>query len=279
MNYRHAYHAGSFADVFKHALLTLLLAQLKRKDKPFCMIDTHAGIGWYDLHGEEARKTGEADGGIRAVIARPDWPDALLPYRQAVRAANLGPVGVRRYPGSPALALALMRPRDRLIAVELHRDDFGTLKGALGADPRVALHCRDGYEAVRGLLPPPIRRGLVLIDPPFERADEAVRAARAVAEAATRWPTGQIALWYPIKAIGARRRLVGELQSLGVREGLVVELEVLPPRDDNRLTGTGMLLIRPPYGLADAAGPALGWLRHALDRGGAGARLLPLDAA
>lgn len=279
MNYRHAYHAGNFADVFKHAVLTLLLQRLKHKDKPFCVLDTHAGIGWYDLDGEAARKTGEADGGIRAVLTRPDWPDALLPYREAILAANPASGPARHYPGSPALALTLMRPQDRLIAVDLHADEHRQLRHALARDPRVAVHRRDGYEAVRGLLPPAIRRGLVLIDPPFERSDEIERAAAAVAAAASRWPTGQIALWYPIKAIGARRRLVGEVQSHGIRDGLVLELEVLPSGGDNRLTGTGMLLVRPPFGFADTVRPALTWLGTALGQGGTGPRVLPLQAA
>ena len=163
MNYRHAFHAGNFADVVKHALLLDLLRAMQRKDKPFLVLDTHAGIGRYDLSAGPAEKTGEWRDGIAKILAA--RPEALADYLALVEQLGL-------YPGSPALAAALLRPGDRLIACELHPEDAATLKQNFRGSPGVAVHERDGYEALRAFLPPPERRGLVLIDPPFERPDE-----------------------------------------------------------------------------------------------------------
>lgn len=277
MNYRHIYHAGNFADVFKHAVLSMLVERFKRKDKAFCVLDTHAGIGWYNLDSVEAAKTAEADRGIRSVVERGDWPPALWAYKEIIDRGRASDGYLQHYPGSPALILALMRSQDRLVAVERHSADHATLRRIVGGDPRAAVHLRDGYEAVRGLLPPTIRRGLVLIDPPYERTDEDAAAARAVVEAATRWPTGQVALWYPIKAVGLRHRLVGELRANGLDNGLVVELEVSSPRYDNRLVGSGMLVVRPPFGFADDVAAVLQWLLVALGEGAGRHTVMPIS--
>jgi len=246
MNYRHAFHAGNFAEVFKHAALVALLRHLLGKPKPFLVLDTHAGAGWYDLAGEEAAKTGEWEAGIGRVIGA--GAPGLQPYLDLVRAAN--PDGLRRYPGSPAIVAALLREGDRLVACELRPDDAALLRRAFAADRRVAVHHRDGYEALKAFLPPPERRGLVFIDPPFEDRQEFERLAKALQAAWRRWPTGIFAAWYPVKD---RRGpdLLGE--TFGAPDGppaLAAEL-FRRPLDGANLAGTGLLVLNPPFRFAE----------------------------
>ncbi|HSK39420.1 MAG TPA: 23S rRNA (adenine(2030)-N(6))-methyltransferase RlmJ, partial [Arenibaculum sp.] len=189
MNYRHVFHAGNFADVMKHAVVAMLVEQLKAKPAPFCVLDTHAGTGRYDLAGESALRTNEAAGGIgRIMAARGHLPDGLGPYLDAVDAMN--PVGpLRWYPGSPRIVRALMRPDDRLVLAELHPEDAAALKREFAGDRQVAVHHMDGWLALRAHLPPRERRGLVLVDPPFEAADEFAQLVAGLALAQRRWPT------------------------------------------------------------------------------------------
>ena len=202
MNYRHIYHAGNFADVVKHAVLALVIEKLKLKDAGFRVIDTHAGTGSYDLSSEKAQKTGEWRAGIGRLIG----PDAapiqgpaatlLKPYLDVVRGLNSGG-GVTRYPGSPRLARALLRPQDRLVVNELHREDSISLKGAFARDKLTQVMDLDGWIALKALLPPPERRGVVLVDPPFEEPGEFERMSVALGEAVRRFATGVFILWYP----------------------------------------------------------------------------------
>ena len=195
MNYRHAFHAGNHADVFKHAALVLLLEHLRAKPQPFAVLDTHAGLGVYDLTGDEAQRSPEWLQGIGRIFGR---ELASAPgYSRLVDALN--PDGLKTYPGSPEIIRSLLREGDRLMACELHPEDAGTLKVRYRREPRVAVHQRDGYEAMVALLPPPERRGLVLIDPPYEQTDESQRLAAALAAGLKRWPTGMFAAWYPAK--------------------------------------------------------------------------------
>ncbi|MEE8272261.1 MAG: 23S rRNA (adenine(2030)-N(6))-methyltransferase RlmJ [Alphaproteobacteria bacterium] len=259
MNYRHAFHAGSAADVFKHAVLTLLLLALRAKDRPFAVLDTHAGLGRYDLTAAEARKTGEFRRGIARLLAAPAPPAPVEPYLDIVRAANDGGPDLAVYPGSPAITQALLRPDDRLMLVDLHPAAVAALRAAFRGDRRVSIHRRAGYEALAALLPPVPRRGLVVVDPPFEVADEFARMVAGVVAAARRWPTGLYALWYPIKLRGAIDGFHGELAMTGLRRQLVVELTARggPPG----LIGSGMVLVNPPWRLADRLAellPALG---------------------
>ena len=200
MNYRHAYHAGNFSDVFKHALLTLVVEHLKGKASPFAAIDTHAGIGRYDLTSEAATKTGEWRDGIGRLIGRDDVPAALGPYLGAVARQNGGRLpktidGLRHYPGSPAIVAHLMRKDDRLRAAELHPEDARALARTFAADRRVTVDRIDGYTALKAWLPPQERRGLALVDPPFERTDEFDAMLRGLVAGHRRFQTGVFMLW------------------------------------------------------------------------------------
>lgn len=269
MNYRHAYHAGNFADVFKHVLLARMLVYLMRKDAPLRFIDTHAGPGWYDLSGEEAGRTGEWRDGIgRLVGASPPGPlvELLQPYLAVVTGA-----AVRdrpgRYPGSPGIAARLLRPADRMIFCELHPVDCGHLRRNFSRDDRVKAIEIDGYMGLHAYVPPIERRGLVLVDPPFEDRGEFGRLANALAVAWRKWPTGTYALWYPLKAMADADHLHGALREAGVRKILRLELAVDAIAADSPLAATGMAVINPPYVLEEEARSLLPFLMQTLARG------------
>jgi 23S rRNA (adenine2030-N6)-methyltransferase len=249
MNYRHAFHAGNFADVFKHAILLALLDALTAKAKPLCCLDTHAGRGSYRLDEIEARRTGEWRDGIGRLFDAPDPPAPLRRYVEAVRACN--PDGrLHLYPGSPLLAAHALRGNDRLVLCELQPDEAAALRALFRGDGRVHVHARDGYAALNALLPPAEKRGLALVDPPFEaqeREFDAIRAALGHAHA--RWPNGTYAVWYPIKS---RRTLVPFHRHLSAGpfgEVLAAELLVRPDDSPLRLNGCGMLVANPPWKL------------------------------
>jgi 23S rRNA (adenine2030-N6)-methyltransferase len=275
MNYRHAYHAGNFADVIKHAALALVLEHLRKKETPFCVVDTHAGIGCYDLKSGEAEKTGEFEDGIfRLLSSGTPLPPSLDGYLAAVRSVNPDWPKLRFYPGSPSIARTLLRPNDRLALVELHPEDARSLKRAFFNDPQVGVHASDAYTALKALLPPKERRGLVLIDPPFEVADEFQRIVRGLKQALRRWPTGIYGIWYPIKAPELADRFLGEIATLG-RPCFTAELFRTPPDDPSRLNGCGLLLINPPWKLDDALAELLPVLAERLGAtGGCGVRWL-----
>lgn len=241
MNYRHIYHAGSHAEVFKHAVLVLLLQHLLRKPQPFTVLDTHAGAGIYDLTAAEAEKTGEAEEGIGRIIAK-DLPAASA-YLDLVR--KLNPAGLRSYPGSPAIAQAFLREHDRLIACELREDDAALLRANFKDDRRVAVHLRDGYEALTALLPPQPRRGLVFVDPPFERADEFERLTDGFNSALKRWPGGIFAAWYPLKDRSGIRALHARLRHDNPPT-LCCEFQ-RQPLDRVNLVGSGLVIRNPPW--------------------------------
>lgn len=249
MNYRHAYHAGNFADVMKHAALALLIEYLKRKDAPFCVIDAHAGTGRYDLAGIEAGKTGEYQDGIARLLDAPTTPE-LAPYLDMVRAMNPGPLRV--YPGSPLLARRLMRAQDRLELSELHPEDFQALSGQFAGDGQVRCRNDDAYAMLKAALPPGERRGLVLIDPPYEEKDEYERLLRGLRHALKRWPTGIYVVWYPIKDRPPIARFHEHLVELGPAKLLAAELLVLPDDTPFRLNGCGLAIINPPWQFDDA---------------------------
>jgi len=244
MNYRHAYHAGNFADVHKHAILTLLLGHLRKKDTPFHVLDTHAGIGRYDLSGAEAGKTGEFEAGIGKLLSGPADP-LLTPYLDLVRAEN-GPGQLRFYPGSPSIARALARAHDRLTLVELHPEDAETLRALFLRDRQVTIREEDAYQALRACLPPKERRGLVLVDPPYEVKDEFQRMVKGMGEALRRWPTGIYVLWYPIKSRSEVARFKDELVNFG-KPCLTSELLLRVPEDETKLNGSGVAVINPPW--------------------------------
>ncbi|MBA3446900.1 MAG: 23S rRNA (adenine(2030)-N(6))-methyltransferase RlmJ [Pseudaminobacter sp.] len=249
MNYRHAYHAGNFADVVKHAVLTRLVEYLKQKDKAFRVLDTHAGIGLYDLSALEARKTGEWQGGIARLLdaALPPEAAALLePYLDAVRAEN--PDGrLSFYPGSPRIVRCLLRKQDRLTAIELHPDDFAALKALFADDYLARIIQLDGWLALGGHLPPKEKRGLVLIDPPFEQEGEFGRLADGLRKAHKRWPGGIYALWYPLKDRRAVESFREVLAGSGIARILDIRFDIRPPSREPRLDGSGMIVVNPPF--------------------------------
>ncbi|PSJ61223.1 23S rRNA (adenine(2030)-N(6))-methyltransferase RlmJ [Pseudaminobacter soli (ex Li et al. 2025)] len=251
MNYRHAYHAGNFADVVKHAVLARLVEYLKQKDKAFRVIDTHAGIGLYDLSSEEAQKTGEWLGGIGKLLEAKLSPEAealLGPYLEAVRSAD--PEGeLSAYPGSPLIVRRLLRKQDRLSAIELHPEDFQVLKTLFAEDFQVRVTELDGWLALGAHLPPKEKRGLVLVDPPFEKEGEFDRLVDGLVRAHRRWPGGIYALWYPIKDRKAVADFREALAEAGIPKVMDIRFEIRRPSREPRLDGTGMIVVNPPYTL------------------------------
>ncbi len=276
MNYRHAFHAGNAADVVKHAALARVLAYLCRKDNAFRVLDTHAGAGLYDLAGADAQRTLEADGGIEAVLAAADagtLPEKVIPllapYFDAIRRLR-AESGRRLYPGSPALALALSRPQDRFLFCELNKEERVKLEKRVGGDDRAKILAQDGWQALAAHLPPRERRGLVLVDPPFEEGGEFHRLAHCLADAYRRFATGIIMLWYPIKdlrAVDAFRREVGVLR---LPKTLRVELDFSEVRRADQLSGSGLIIVNPPFTLADEMRTILNALAPLLARDGKG---------
>ena len=249
MNYRHAYHAGNFADVVKHAALSRLVEYLKLKDKAFRVVDTHAGTGLYDLSSEEAQKTGEWLEGIGRLLEAKLSPQAgalLAPYLEAVSAAN-PKGGVEKYPGSPLIVRHLLRPQDRLSAIELHPKDFQRLKALFAGDFQVRAIELDGWLALGAHLPPKEKRGLVLVDPPFEQEGEFDRLVDGLVRAHRRWPGGIYALWYPIKDRAAVARFRAGLKESGIPKILDVTFEIRRPSPDERLDGSGLVVVNPPF--------------------------------
>ncbi len=253
MNYRHAFHAGNFADVVKHALLCRLIEYLKRKEKPFRVMDTHAGRGRYDLTADEARRTGEHEAGIGALRASPAWDAPLLgPYRETVEAAEAA-LGADAYPGSPWIARHLLRRQDRLSAYELHPVDAAALAAEFAGDVQVKTIELDGWLALGAHLPPKEKRGLVLIDPPFEEVGEFERIVARVAEALKRWPGGTYAIWYPIKRKAQYEAFHAALRESGMRNVIAADFFREPFSADERLVGTGFVVINPPFTFAEEA--------------------------
>jgi 23S rRNA (adenine2030-N6)-methyltransferase len=258
MNYRHHFHAGGPADVFKHLVLVQLVRGLQRKPAPITYLDTHAGAGEYDLGHEMAQRTGEYTRGVARLWAAEALPPALADLLDLCRGVN--PDGALRvYPGSPRLVQALLRTDDRLIACELRAEEAARLQAALASrrDERTAVHRRDGYEALGALLPPTPRRGLALIDPPYERPDEFAAALAGLQLAHARWATGCLALWYPIKGPVAAAKLHAGVLRSGLRRVLRVELRTGDERDPDVLAGSGMLVVNPPWKVDEALGAAL----------------------
>jgi 23S rRNA (adenine2030-N6)-methyltransferase len=253
MNYRHIYHAGNFADVLKHAVLARLVRYMQNKDKAFRVLDTHAGIGLYDLSSEEAQKTGEWRDGIGRVLQAelvPQVAALLEPYLAAIRELN-PEGGVRLYPGSPKLARMLFRPQDRLSAMELHPDDFQRLHRLFEGDHHARITELDGWLALGAHLPPKEKRGIVLVDPPFEQEGEYERLIEGLAKAWRRFPGGTYCLWYPIKKDAPIKEFHDALRALEVPKMLCAELSVKSDRGFTGLTGSGLIIVNPPFTLKD----------------------------
>lgn len=266
MNYRHAYHAGNFADVLKHLTLIAVLERLCVKDTPLAYLDTHAGRGRYRLDSDAALASGEAAEGIQRLRESVSvMPGELLDdYFRLIDNERAGH-GPNCYPGSPALAAQLLRPTDRLILAELEPGEAQALKQELGRDPRVLLRSGNGYGLLKSELPPKQRRGLILIDPPFERqADEFSDILNALAEGLTRFAHGVYAIWYPVKLKAEVDGFVRAVRKQFARPTLRIELHLYPPTTANRLNGAGMLLINPPFEVERRLRPALVTMAKAL---------------
>jgi 23S rRNA (adenine2030-N6)-methyltransferase len=249
MNYRHIYHAGNFADVAKHVGLVYCLDAMKRKDTAFFVLDTHAGRGYYDLHGAEAQKSGEAERGVQRLLSSAAAGEPLAAYFAALGARP----GARlaRYPGSPALIAAALRPQDRAVCNELIPAEARAAERELYSSGRLRIEVGDGYAALRSHLPPAERRGLVLIDPPYESPDELASVSAALADAHRRWPTGTFLAWYPIVSAAQRRRVHARFAALRMAKMLLADLAVHPDDASVGLSGSGLLLVNPPYGADD----------------------------
>ena len=248
MNYRHAYHAGNHADVLKHTVLTRVIEHMKKKDKPFRIIDAHAGVGLYDLSGIEAGKTGEWEGGIGKMLGAftPEVEKLIAPYRSVIDELNSGGI-MSTYPGSPEIALRLMRAGDSLIANELHPDDAMTLERHVTGDRRVKVTTLDALICIKANLPPPERRGVILIDPPYEAKDETERALRMLVHGLRRFAQGVFVLWYPLKADTTAEVLAAETRMLGVAATLKVEMRVREGFAAGGLAGSGLLILNTPW--------------------------------
>jgi 23S rRNA (adenine2030-N6)-methyltransferase len=258
MNYRHIYHAGNFADVFKHAVLARIIVHLQKKDAAFRFIDIHAGRGSYDLASQAASKTGEWQGGIGRIIGT-DFAEPirnlLAPYLDSVAATSGAPLVAgkppRRYPGSPAVMRYLARRNDRLTLTELHPEDCAALAALYDGDFQVKVIELDGWLALKSFLPPKERRGLVLIDPPFEQEREFDRILDGLVEAHRKFATGVQMVWYPIKDPRENRRFRDAVAATGVRRILVSELAIRQPVPDGTLSACGLMIVNPPWTLDD----------------------------
>jgi len=270
MNYRHAFHAGNFADCMKHALLLWMLDALQRKPTPFFVLDTHAGLGRYDLIAGDAARTSEWRDGIARLLHEP--PACLERYVAAVSA--VGAEGEFIYPGSPLLIYGALRDADRLACCELHSEDAATLKGLFHGEGQAGVHLRDGYEAIRALLPPKERRGLVLIDPPYEAPGEFERVVAALRDGAARFDHGIYAIWYPIKHRAPVTTFHEAVRLAGLKDVVAAELWLRRPLDPAVLNGCGLLVRNAPYGFESAAATMLDALAERLGEADAGSAVV-----
>lgn len=263
MNYRHAFHAGNHADVLKHLCIARILALLAKKDAPYAYLDSHAGVGLYDLLGDQASRTGEWREGIGRLWEQPALPEALMNYLQVVRALNADG-RLRYYPGSPELARRLSRPQDRLHCNEKHPEDGALLKANMAEDRRVAVHRGDGWHVPRALLPTAEKRVLLLIDPPFEQVDELPRCVKALNDALGRMRQAIVVIWYPIKDERQLRSFYQALAASAAPKLLRAELMVHPADNALGLNGSGLAIANPPWGLEDSLRELLPWLAEQL---------------
>ncbi|NUW57177.1 23S rRNA (adenine(2030)-N(6))-methyltransferase RlmJ [Cronobacter turicensis] len=269
LSYRHSFHAGNHADVLKHTVQSLIIESLKEKDKPFLYLDTHAGAGRYLLSGEHAERTGEYLEGIARIWQRDDLPAELEPYISAVSHFNRSGQ-LRYYPGSPLIARQLLRPQDSLQLTELHPSDFPLLRGEFQKDERARVERADGYQQLKSKLPPASRRGLILIDPPYEIKTDYQAVVQGINEGYKRFATGVYALWYPVVLRNQIKRMKNDLESTGIRRILQIELAVRPDSDQRGMTASGMVVINPPWKLEQQMATLLPWLHKALVPAGTG---------
>lgn len=263
LSYRHSFHAGNHADVLKHIVQSLILNSLQQKEKPFVYHDTHSGVGRYDLTHEWSEKTGEYKQGIARVWQQENIPAELDSYLDAIHQLNQGET-LRYYPGSPRVARAHLREQDRMVLTELHPSDYPLLEQEFHRDRQVSIYKEDGFARLKASLPPQERRGLVLIDPPYELAKEYRDVVRAIAQSYKRWATGIYAIWYPVVNRCDIDDMVEGLQGLGIRKILQIELGVSPDTNERGMTASGMIVVNPPWTLESQMQTILPFLKQAI---------------
>ncbi|EGR0729886.1 23S rRNA (adenine(2030)-N(6))-methyltransferase RlmJ [Vibrio cholerae] len=263
LSYRHSFHAGNHADVLKHIVQSLILNSLQQKEKPFVYHDTHSGVGRYDLTHEWSEKTGEYKQGIARVWQQDNIPAELDSYLDAIRQLNQGET-LRYYPGSPRVARAHLREQDRMVLTELHPSDYPLLEQEFHRDRQVSIYKEDGFARLKASLPPQERRGLVLIDPPYELAKEYGDVVRAIAQSYKRWATGIYAIWYPVVNRCDIDDMLQGLQGLEIRKILQIELGVAPDTNERGMTASGMIVINPPWTLESQMQSILPFLKQAI---------------
>ncbi|MFI0488580.1 MAG: 23S rRNA (adenine(2030)-N(6))-methyltransferase RlmJ [Yersinia sp. (in: enterobacteria)] len=273
LSYRHSFHAGNHADVLKHTVQSLIIASLKEKEKPFLYLDTHAGAGRYQLSGEHAERTGEYLEGIGKLWQRDDLPDDLSPYMSVINYVNRSEK-LRYYPGSPLIARHLLREYDKIHLTELHSSDYPLLRNEFAKDERAKVQRADGYQQVKSQLPPPSRRGFILIDPSYEMKTDYQEVVKGIQEGYKRFATGTYALWYPVVLRQQVKRLLRDLEASGIRRILQIELAVRPDSDQQGMTASGMIVINPPWKLEQQMNTLLPWLHKALVPSGQGHTLM-----
>lgn len=268
LSYRHSFHAGNHADVVKHIVLTLILTALKQKEKGFFYLDTHSGVGRYSLLSAEAEKTGEYIEGIARLWDRTDLPEEVALYINALKKINKGKL--RFYAGSPLLAVQQLRPQDRALLTELHPNDFPLLRQEFAKVPNVVTKRENGFQQLKAALPPKEKRGLVLIDPPYELKEDYELVVQAIVEGYKRFATGVYAIWYPVVLRQHTKRIVKGLEATGIRKILQIELAVRPDSDQRGMTASGMIVINPPWQLEGQMKKILPYLTEVLVPEGTG---------
>ncbi|AZP44468.1 MULTISPECIES: 23S rRNA (adenine(2030)-N(6))-methyltransferase RlmJ [Rahnella] len=269
LSYRHSFHAGNHADVLKHTVQSLIIESLKEKEKPFLYLDTHAGAGRYQLSGEHAERTGEYLEGIARIWQRDDIPEELAAYMSVVNHFNRNE-SLRYYPGSPLIARQLLREDDKLHLTELHPSDFPLLRSEFQKDDRTRVARADGYQQLKAQLPPPSRRGLILMDPPYEMKTDYQDVVKGIQEGYKRFATGTYALWYPVVMRQQIKKMLRDLEATGIRRILQIELGVRPDSDQRGMTASGMIVINPPWKLEQQMNNVLPWLLKVLVPSGTG---------
>lgn len=268
LSYRHSFHAGNHADVLKHLVLTLILQSLKQKEKGFFYLDTHSGVGRYSLLSAESEKTGEYIEGIARLWERTDLPEEIALYLDEIKKINRGKL--RFYAGSPLLAVQQLRPQDRALLTELHPSDFPLLRNEFAKVPNVTTKRENGFQQLKAALPPKEKRGLVLIDPPYELKEDYELVVKAIVEGYKRFATGVYAIWYPVVLRQHTKRIVRGLQETGIRKILQIELAVRPDSDQRGMTASGMIVINPPWQLEQQMKKVLPYLTDVLVPEGTG---------
>ncbi len=270
LSYRHSFHAGNHADVLKHIVLMLILENLKQKEKGFYYLDTHAGVGRYRLFGDEAEKTAEFVEGIGRLWDKTDLPSDVQRYVELIKKLNYGGKELRYYAGSPLIATQLLRAQDRALLTELHPSDYPLLRNNFKQFENVTAKRDNGFQQLKATLPPKERRGLVLIDPPYELKEDYDLVVKAVEEGYKRFATGVYAIWYPVVLRQQTKRIIKGLEATDIRKILQIELAIRPDSDQRGMTASGMIVINPPWTLEGQMKQILPYLTQTLVPEGTG---------